>query len=340
VPETAAGQRSTAAGGAVGGSRTGRADGSGVRPGADVGLRTASGSGTGAVAAHVSRDRQAAESGESMRRNYRRGRTLCGMAGIVVAVVVGVVLGALVGAVAGVVAAIVAGVLVGLSAWRFSTSWVLRLIGGRPIEHGEEPRLENLVDGLCATFGIRSPKLVEVDDPLPNSCSLGTSSSRTYLVVTRGLLERLGLVEMEGVVAHELAHVKRGDTVLSSIVTTVLGPWAWLSGSDQWLHRALGRGREFRADDLAVSTVRYPPGLQRALDEMSSSGSGAEDGSPVPSASAFTGRRLFMMRWLWIDPLVGPVAHAGQPERRAGRALDFDDRIDMSCVRAEALAQR
>ena len=72
---------------------------------------------------------------------------------------------------------------------------------------------------------------------------------------------------MEGVIAHELSHFKRADTLVSAVAVTVLAPLTWVSGNDRLLHRVLGYGRELRADQVAVRAVRYPPGLgQRAVE--------------------------------------------------------------------------
>jgi Peptidase family M48 len=159
-----------------------------------------------------------------------------------------------------------------------------------------------------------------VDDELPNACSLGARPDRGILVVTTGLETSLDLIEMEGVVAHELSHLKRGDTLVSSVAVTVLAPLIWLTGSDRLLHAALGWGREMLADQVAVRAVRYPPGLCGALAKF--------EAGPVPRAgSVFAGRRLSMSRWLWIDPAVG---HRDQP-------LSGD--LDLTAVRIDALAE-
>jgi hypothetical protein len=130
---------------------------------------------------------------------------------------------------------------------------------------------------------------------------------------------------------------------------------AFLLGDDRRLHRTLGLGREFCADDVAVSTVRYPPGLQRALEEMA--------GVAASPGSLFASRRLLMMRWIWVNPVLasstsvtdsvatsdlptqstvgGSVAApgaAGPPARDVG--LGLEDQLDLPKVRAAALAQR
>lgn len=254
------------------------------------------------------------------RRNRLRARTVCVAGGAAVGVVLGVVLGVALGTTVGLIIGVAVAAVVAAALWSFATRAVLHLIAARPIPRGTQPRLENLVDGLCATFGLRHPRLMLVDDPLPNSCSLGTTQRAATLVVTRGLLDKFGLVEMEGVVAHELAHIRREDMVLSSVVTAVLGPWAWLRGDDGMLHRLLGRGREFLADSMAVAVVRYPPGLQKALEGFS--------GDVAAPSSFFAGRRVLAARWIWAHPVVG-----------TGKPLPLLEEVDTVPVRATALAQ-
>lgn len=223
--------------------------------------------------------------------------------------------------VAGAVAGAAVLVVVALAVPRLATPFTLRLLHARPVTVGELPRLENLVAGLCPTFGVRRPILMTVDDEVPNACTLGSHPDRGVLVVTTALERSLDLVELEGVIAHELSHLKRGDTVVSSVAVAVVAPLVWLSGRDRLLHRALGRGREFRADQVAVRAVRYPPGLCSALGKF-------EAGMPPRPGSVFEGRRLSMSRWLWIDSGVG---HRGDPA--------FDD-LDLITVRIEVLSER
>jgi Zn-dependent protease with chaperone function len=255
-----------------------------------------------------------------VRANRRRARRISVVAAAAPAVVVGAVLAAAVSPVAGGAGLVVVLVLVALIIPRMATGVALRVVQARPVRDDELPRLQNLVDGLCPTFGVRRPTLMAVDDEIPNACSLGIGPDRGVLVVTTGLEAALDLTQMEGVVGHELSHLKRDDTLVSSVAVTVLAPVIWLTGGDHFLHRALGRGRELRADQVAVTAVRYPPGLCDALRRF------AESGSPR-TGSVFTGRRWAMSRWLWIDPAVG--------DRDAETMGD----LDLTSVRINALAE-
>ncbi|MDA8359509.1 MAG: M48 family metalloprotease [Actinomycetota bacterium] len=254
-----------------------------------------------------------------MRSNVRRRRALVLLAGGVPGAFAGVVAGIVGGAVIGLVVALVVCGGVALAVARSATRRALAVIGGRPVDAREVPRLANLVEGLCATCGVRPPALRLVEDAVPNACALG-APGRGVLVVTTGLVQSVGLLELEGVVAHELAHVKNHDAAVSEVAVTVLAPIVRLTARDALVHRSLGRGREYAADREAASMVRSPRGLERALETM--------EHSPSPSAgSRFTGWRWSLTRWLWIDPMVG------------ARDAPTLGTIDATSVRCAALAE-
>jgi heat shock protein HtpX len=255
-----------------------------------------------------------------IRANRRRARLLPTAAGVLPGLVLGVVLGLVLGPVVGAVVGVVVAVVIAVSLSRRATNLALRLVGGHPVDDEDEPRLANVVEGLCATLGVPRPRLWVVDDPVPNACALGRQPANALLVVTTGLLDGLGLIETEGVVAHELAHVKRHDTAVSEIAAVVLYPLVRITGSDRLVHAAVGRGREYRADEVAAAAVRYPPGLRDALEML---GRGP---APAPG-SVFTGRRWAATRWLWVDPMVG------------ARDATVEGAIDATVVRSAALAE-
>jgi Zn-dependent protease with chaperone function len=255
-----------------------------------------------------------------IRANRRRAALMCVAAGVAPGLVAGVALGLGVSLVAGVAAGVVVLLLVAAVVWRSATPIALHVLGARPLREDEAPSLFNVVEGLCPTFGVRAPRLMVVDDDVPNACALGARDDAAVLVVTSGLIDKLGPIELEGVVGHELTHVKRHDTVVSAVAVTVVGPIAWATGSDRLLHRAVGRGRELRADTVAVASVRYPPGLHDALQTLVASEAPAH--SPF-----FGGARHRMTRWLWVDPTVGR------------RLVREDGDLDSTAVRIAALAE-
>ena len=261
---------------------------------------------------------------EAARANRRRAVTICLAPGVITGAVVGTVLAivglAVVGAAVFVVAAL--GGFVWL--WRRAPRAVLRSVGAAPSDEWEHPRLHNLVDGLCATMGLPRPAVWMVASPVPNAMAVGRDPRTASLVVTSGLEESLSLVELEGVLAHELVHIKRYDTLVAGVAVAaaaLLAPFLGRQKASDRVHSLVGWGREFSADQRAASVVRYPPGIASALDAMARAvGAGAQ----WPPG---TGRSAPLTRWLWIDPMAG--APAGGP---------IEGNLDDTRVRAAAWA--
>jgi Zn-dependent protease with chaperone function len=231
--------------------------------------------------------------------------------------VIGLVLGFAVHMMAGTFALVVVELVVAYGLWRVAPRVSMRRIGAVPADEHDYPELYNITEGLCATFGVRMPLLHVVEDAVPNACALGRDTRSSDLIVTTGLLRMVGPVELEGVIAHELAHVKRGDNGLFSVAVTL----ACLFGGEATLRRCVGvkAHREYRADGVAASAVRYPRGLLDALYLMMD--------APAPvEGSVFAAPRFGGTRWVWIDPSVG---HRDDP------VVPGD--LDATSVRAAAL---
>ncbi|HEY4928625.1 MAG TPA: M48 family metalloprotease [Acidimicrobiales bacterium] len=224
----------------------------------------------------------------------------------------------------GVLVLVVVTVLGATRIWRSAPGRVLAALGATPSVEDDHPRLHNLVDGLCATMGLDRPAICVMASDVPNALALGRDQKSAILVVTSGLEESLGLVELEGVLAHELVHIKRNDTVLSAVAVVVALPWAVVRGTPAGIdtvHHLVGRGREFSADQRAALIVRYPTGIGSALETMVASGP-TDTGWP-PAA----GRVAALTRWLWVDPMAGATP-GESPEGN----------LDDTRVRAQALA--
>jgi Zn-dependent protease with chaperone function len=248
--------------------------------------------------------------------NRRHAVALCALAAVVPAVVIGVVLGIVVSPIVGVVVLVVVGLLIGYGVWRAAPAVALRQVGAVQLSERDNPRLFNVTDGLCATFGLRMPDLYVVYDAVPNACALGRNAASSALVVTSGLLETMGPIELEGVVAHELAHVKRDDNGVSVIALTLAR-----FGGTGLLRRCVGENREYRADIVGASAVRFPRGLLDALRLM--------EQAPAPAGnSVFSPTRFAATRYVWIDPSVG----------RHEELAALGD-LDATSVRAAALSE-
>lgn len=203
----------------------------------------------------------------------------------------------------------------------------------RPADPQEFARVHNLVEGLCIASGLPKPRLYVVDDPAPNAFATGRNPKNAALAVTTGLLEKMNRVELEGVLAHELSHVRNYDMLVMTLAVTMVGIIALLAdfgvrmfifggtrrrGSDGGniisvlialglivlapivatvLQRTLSRRRETLADVSAVEMTRYPPGLISALEKL------LDDQAVVASGSRATAH-------LWIEEPV--EKHAGE----------------------------
>ncbi len=161
------------------------------------------------------------------------------------------------------VAAAVIGIAVGTALWFGGEPLALAQIGGRPGEAAEFPRLHNILDGLCGTAGVAKPAVIVVDDPAVNTCTTARGR-RAHLIVTTGLLDQLEVIELEGVLAHELVHLKGSDARSGTLAVPLAVVAPGLAG------RAIDAGREPNADAGAVTLTRYPPGLLAALEKLAS----------------------------------------------------------------------
>jgi heat shock protein HtpX len=232
---------------------------------------------------------------------------------LVVVVAVPTLLALLVGGVVGApVVGLVFGLLVGLAlvalAWWRAESLVVSLAGARPADPVEHARLLNLLDGLCAATGLSRPGAYVVPDPAPNALTIGRSPRSAAVLVTSGLLDGLQRVELEGVLAHELSHVKEGSTALRTVAVPLVGLPATIlpAGVAGRLRRWVVGEAEGPADLAAVAVTRYPPGLAAGLEAVA--GAGGRVATPPALAH------------LWLAPPLGAFAPSpgeGLPERVA-----------------------
>lgn len=191
---------------------------------------------------------------------------------------------------------------------------VLSMLDARPASPDEQPRYANLVEGLCLDAELPRPRLLVVEADAPNALVVGSGPEKASLVVTTGLLERLNLVELEGVLAHEL-DLLRSHAVRPRTLAVVLGGLPALL----W-HRGPGSGRiaaylaapltplfliadpfegEVEADERGALLTRYPPGLIAALTKIS------DDPAELADRAASFGHL-----WL-VDP--APTARSEAP---------------------------
>lgn len=236
-----------------------------------------------------------------------------------VASVAAVLLGAS-GAAVTAIAAAVSTLSVWVSYWK-SDSIVLAVTKARIVEREEAPQLHNIVEEVCLAAGLPKPRIAVVDDPAPNAFATGRNPERSIVAFTTGILERMDREELQGVAAHELAHVGNRDTLMMSVAATTAGLVALMAdillrmaigGSGRrrdshplllvaalvaailapiaalFLKSAVSRSRERLADATAVKYTRNPAGLRRALEKL------AADSTVVAARSNATAH-------LWIE---------------------------------------
>jgi heat shock protein HtpX len=284
---------------------------------------------------------------ELIRSNKRRSVALV-VAFVVVVALVGAAIGLVVGngAIFTIVALVFSAVFAFASYWK-ADAVALRVSRARPADPTEYARLHNLVEGLCIAGGLPKPRVYIVDDPAPNAFATGRNPNHAAIAVTTGLLDLLDRVELEGVVAHELSHIRNYDILVSTLAVTMVGAIAlmtdmairmmWWNGgrvarsgdrSDganplafvgfallivapiiaKAMQATISRRRETLADVSACQLTRYPPGLISALEKLQ------EDTTVTHSASTATAH-------LWIEQ---PMSGVGDGGRLKGAHKLFD----------------
>lgn len=196
-------------------------------------------------------------------------------------------------------------ILMNVGSYWFSDKLVIKMTGARPFERRESEEFWDVVENLSITAGLPMPKLYIVDDSAPNAFATGRDKDHAVIAVTTGLLKILNKTELEGVIAHELAHIGNRDMLISTVVVVLAGFVAILSDiflrSALWgggrrdsdskaggalmiigivfvilspivatiIRLAISRKREFLADASGALLTRYPEGLASALQKIS-----------------------------------------------------------------------
>ena len=227
----------------------------------------------------------------------------------------------------------------------------LKMSRAEPADPSEYSQLHNIVEGLSIAAGIPKPRVYVVHDDAPNAFATGRNPEHAAIAVTDGLMAKMNRDELEGVIAHELSHVKNRDTLVMTIAVTLVGVivlladwmiramfWGGMGDNDnrgsglgapiailgfvlllvaplvgQLLQFAISRQREFLADAEGVFITRHPEGLISALNKL------REDQTVVRTASRATAH-------LWIE---SPIArHASEARRGRGRGAWLNRMFD------------
>src|SRR5271154_986564 len=155
---------------------------------------------------------------------------------IVLTVFLVIVGGALAGRGGMEIALAIAVVINGVS-YFFSDKIALRSSGAQPVTREQLPRLYDVMERLAAKANIPVPKLYVVPDMAPNAFATGRSPKHASVAVTQGLLELMNDDELEGVIAHELSHVRNYDILISSVAATLAGAITWIAHWGAWFGR-------------------------------------------------------------------------------------------------------
>ena len=134
-----------------------------------------------------------------------------------------------------------------VGSYYYSDKIVLAMSKARPVTKEEFPYLYNVVEGLTIAAGLPPPRCYVIDDTAPNAFATGRNPKNSVIVVTTGLLDKLNRVELEGVIAHEMSHIKNYDVLLQTLVVVMVGIVALLS---DWMRRTFwwGGGRRRSSD--------------------------------------------------------------------------------------------
>ena len=214
--------------------------------------------------------------------------------------------------------AVIFSVVTSFTSYWYSDKIVLAMTHARPIKKRDNPELYRLVENLCIAAGLPLPKIYILNESQPNAFATGRDEKHAVVAVTKGLLEKLDRTELEGVIAHELSHIKNKDILLGTVTVVLVGIIAILSdfflrisfwGGGRRNSRdsggalllvlgivaailaplaagliklAISRKREFLADASGALLTRYPEGLAKALEKIS------RDPSPLRTANNST----------------------------------------------------
>jgi heat shock protein HtpX len=203
----------------------------------------------------------------------------------------------------GLTMALIFAVIMNGGAYFFSDKIALASSGAQSISPEESPRLYQVMERLCAKSNLPMPKLYMIPQAAPNAFATGRNPRHASVAVTQGLMELMDDEELEGVIAHELSHVRNYDILTSSIAATIAGAITWVAEMGRWgmifggwgggrederegggiaailmlilaplaallLQLGISRQREFQADASGAKMVGHPYGLIRALEKL------------------------------------------------------------------------
>ncbi len=214
-------------------------------------------------------------------------------------------IGYLLGGQGGMFIALIFAAVLNIGSYWYSDKVVLSRYRARPIDRSEAPGLYDTVAKLSRQAGLPMPKVAIIPDPAPNAFATGRNPNHAVVAVTQGLMDMMSQEELEGVIAHELGHVRNRDILVSTIAATLAGAIMWIASiarfsaffggagdrDDEGLgfvgvlvvsmlapvaamivQMAVSRSREYMADAASANITGNPAGLARALEKLGTYG--------------------------------------------------------------------
>lgn len=209
--------------------------------------------------------------------------------------------GQLVGGPGGLTIAFIFAIIMNLGAYWFSDKLVLRMYRAKEVKESEQPKLYHIVQEVSQQANIPMPKVYIMPSDNSNAFATGRNPKHAAVACTQGIMNLLSEDELKGVIAHEIAHIKNRDILISSVVATIAGVIAYVAFMARWaaifggfggrdrdggnivslillaivtplvatiIQLAISRSREYLADETGAKIVRSPFGLASALEKL------------------------------------------------------------------------
>ena len=220
-------------------------------------------------------------------------------------------------------------------AYFFSDKMALRASKARPVEEHELPEVYNIVRRLAATAEMPMPKIYLIDSPQPNAFATGRNPSHAAVAVTTGIMQALTREELEGVLGHELSHVKNRDILISSVAAMMAAALSIFARMAFWFGGGRGRGNALSGIITVAALIIAPVAgmiirmaISRSREYEADASGAAMTGAPLNLASALEKIGAATARIpMQVDPAVSqlfiedPLKAFGARDRRGGGRL-------------------